>query len=449
MDRSLLDEAFTTKNLTNAFDRIASNRGSRSIGVDGKTVTEVSAKLQEWIKSLRKNLRSGRFQASGIRTVDVPKFDKPGQTRRLGILTVRDRVVHAALKQALQRRLEPKFSDRSFGFRPQRSVAGALAAVIQELDKAAANSKRKQLRFGCDLDVANCFPSIDHQVLAKILAENEIDDKSVDFIMQLYQPGKSIVHWPHRWVRIHSRDIGIVQGSSLSPLLCNLYLHPLDQLIAKRYTRGDVQYFRYADDMVLFASSRSKLVTARNTIAEHLRKQYLRLRDANASVGSVQKSVVWLGAEIYRRSDSANSSACHGYRIREHKIKKMFSCVDQMTELPDHRLDRHVINIAYVVRSLNRKLLEWHHYYANADNAQVVFYNLDRVTRERVGRLLGYCTGHRGRALNKRFRVWLPGGGDWTWQIDGVRLRTMFKTIGRRCVARRTRRFRSRQRTEV
>jgi retron-type reverse transcriptase len=117
-------------NLEAAWDRVRSADGAETPGVDGVTAADLRRKGPAWLTRLADDLFRLRYRPAAPRWLDVPKAGKPGQTRRLGILTLRDRVVLAALKQVLEPVLKPGFLPTSFGFRPGRSVPAALAEAV-------------------------------------------------------------------------------------------------------------------------------------------------------------------------------------------------------------------------------------------------------------------------------------------------------------------------------
>src|SRR5262249_5495313 len=159
-----------------------------------------------------------------------------------GILNLRDRVVQAALKQVLEPALEPVFLPGSFGFRPGRSVAGALSEAVRLLSSSADGVM--PFRAALALDVANCFDTVDHETLQQGLARLIFERPLLNLLDRVLRAGGTEAGW---WWR--RRWCGLVQGSALSPLLCNLALHPLDQALAElgRSTQKGVVALRYAD----------------------------------------------------------------------------------------------------------------------------------------------------------------------------------------------------------
>src|SRR5205807_1087915 len=121
------------RNLEAAWDRVRGAEGADTPGPDGVAAADVQRQGPGWLTRLADDLLHRRYRPTPPRWIDIPKPNKPGQTRRLGLLTLRDRVVLAALKQVLEPILEPVFLPNSFGFRPGRSVPGALGEAVRRL----------------------------------------------------------------------------------------------------------------------------------------------------------------------------------------------------------------------------------------------------------------------------------------------------------------------------
>jgi retron-type reverse transcriptase len=165
------------RNLRSAWERVSSADGAQTPGVDGVTCGAIFHRWEAWLGALGEDLRRGRYQPKPPRWVMVPKASRPGAYRRLGVLTVRDRVVHAALKQVLEPVLEPVFRAGSFGFRPGRSVCGALGEAVRLLSPSPAGGALP-FGFAVHLDVADCFDTIDHEMLLEGLRTLWSEDTS-------------------------------------------------------------------------------------------------------------------------------------------------------------------------------------------------------------------------------------------------------------------------------
>jgi RNA-directed DNA polymerase len=404
------------RNLEAAWDRVQDSDGAATPGSDGVTCDHVRSQAGAWLARLADDLFQRRYHPMQPRWIDVPKPNKPGQTRRLGILTVRDRVVHAALKQVLEPVLEAVFLPASFGFRPGRSVPGALAAAVDLLDA----SERNALPFShaVQLDVADCFDTIEHGLLLRELARHVADPDLTALLEQILQAGgnRSGALW---W----QRTVGLVQGSSLSPLLCNLYLHPLDLALhdLAGATQNGVRALRYADDLLLLARDQRTAERALALTRQVLGRLQQRLRQPAGSPRPVLDGIDWLGLRLGPRNPRWTDRLTFGYAVPDGKVVDMLKRLTEMTAPPNERIDGSAFNLARWIVSINEQLRDWRQAYLFADNAPEVFRTLDDHTRERVGRLLRSVTGTPWPQLNGQYRVRLPRGF-WTWEVPGARL---------------------------
>ncbi len=197
----LLDRA----NLEAAWERMRTARGACTPGPDGLAANDIQRRLAAWLDQLAAELRGNSYAPTPPRWVDVPKTSLSAGTRRLGILTIRDRVVHSVLKQILEPVLEPSFAATSFGFRPGRSVPAALTQASRLL---AGPGDSLPFRWAMHLDVANCFDSIDHAVLFATLGHYIADGQVGGLVRKILAVGGHTSGW-FCW----KRPCGIVQGT--------------------------------------------------------------------------------------------------------------------------------------------------------------------------------------------------------------------------------------------
>ncbi len=148
------------RNLEAAWERVRSADGADTPGIDGVTAGDIRCQGPSWLSQLADDLLHGRYRPSVPRWIDIPKPNRPGQFRRLGILTLRDRIVLAAIKQVLEPVLDPLFLPSSFGFRPGRSVPAALAEACRLMRPRL--DEPLPFTHAAHLDVADCFDTIDH-----------------------------------------------------------------------------------------------------------------------------------------------------------------------------------------------------------------------------------------------------------------------------------------------
>jgi RNA-directed DNA polymerase len=220
------------RNLRIALARVQRNRGARTAGVDRVTVRKVvQSGVDTFLAAIRKDLRDGSFHPSPVRRVLIPKAGKPGAFRGLGIPTVKDRVIQAAMKQVLEPIFEAGFLPTSYGFRPGRSVRGALAHLKALLLPRGMTrwNKAKQLPFqwAIEGDIKACFDHIDHHALMERVRRRVGDGKLNRLIVAFLKAGMLS---EAQFVRT---DSGSPQGGILSPLLSNIAL----SLIDERYER--------------------------------------------------------------------------------------------------------------------------------------------------------------------------------------------------------------------
>ncbi|MDQ0158038.1 group II intron reverse transcriptase/maturase [Robertmurraya andreesenii] len=231
---SLIDKIWSTTNLELAFYDVKKNRGSH--GVDKVTIKEYEMELEHNLRVLQKSLKDKTYRTRPVRRVYIPKVD--GTQRPLGIPTVQDRIVQAAVKRKLEPIFEEKFLDCSYGFRPNRSAHMAIEKIRKDLMDG--------FTFVIDADIKTYFDTIPHEKLIALVKEEVVDGSVLSLLQQFLKSGifeNGIVH---------ESKHGSPQGGVISPLLANIYLHPLDELMTSRGHR----LTRYADDFVICCRSR-------------------------------------------------------------------------------------------------------------------------------------------------------------------------------------------------
>jgi RNA-directed DNA polymerase len=224
---SLMDKVYALPNLRAAFEKVKANAGAA--GVDRQTVTGFERHLETNLGRLAEQLQAGSYQPQAVRRQWI---DKAGghEKRPLGIPTVRDRVVQAALRHMLEPIFEKDFAARSYGFRPGRGCKDALRRVVELL--------RAGYTWVVDADLKSYFDTIPHQrLLAEV--ERKVADGRVLELTERYLTC-SVLDGLERW----TPEEGTPQGAVLSPLLSNIYLDPLDHLMQ----RQGHEMVRYADD---------------------------------------------------------------------------------------------------------------------------------------------------------------------------------------------------------
>jgi RNA-directed DNA polymerase len=260
---SLIDKVFAPKTLAVAWEKVRANGGAS--GVDGESVERFEARREEYLAELSEALRQGSYQPQAVRRVEIPKGD--GRMRPLGIPTVKDRVVQTAMKLVIEPIFETNFLPSSYGFRPGRGCKDALREVDRLLGEGFA--------VVVDADLKGYFDSIPHGKLMDRV-EAHISDGRLLALLRSYLE-QDIFDGMERWTPTQ----GTPQGAVMSPLLANLYLHALDELMRDRGHR----MVRYADDFVILCRSRDEADVALAEVREWVQANGLTLHPEKTHVG--------------------------------------------------------------------------------------------------------------------------------------------------------------------
>lgn len=286
---SLHDALCQSGNLGSAFDRYRRYRGLWAPRMPMVAVAEspVAPMLE-----LADELRTGRYRPSAVHTVSIAKAN--GESRELRIFAIRDRVAQRALLQVVQTRTEPMMSPCSYGYRPGRGVAGALARVRALLDGG--------LSWVIDADVEHCFDSIPRRPLLDEVTRRLGSAEAAELVARFLG-----------WQGPGELDrCGIPQGSVLAPWLCNIYLWPLDDAMQEAHA----PMVRFADDFVLFTSARERAESLLGRCAEVMERMRLRLHPLKTAIVDATDPFRFLGQWLSstRLLTCAAASAAGGCR---------------------------------------------------------------------------------------------------------------------------------------
>ena len=249
--------------LERAYSRI---RNDAAVGVDGVTKASYGEDLEANLADLHARLKGMRYRHQPIRRIHIPKG--PGKTRPIGISATEDKIVQGALRELLEVIYEQDFLDCSYGFRPGRSAHDALRSLNKSMMYGEVN-------WLISADIEAFFDSMDRPMLRKMLAER-IDDKS---LMRLI--GKCLRVGVLDGAEFFTPEEGAAQGSILSPLLGNIYLHH----VVDRWFAGEVQprlrgrscQIRYADDVLFGFERKEDAERVMSVLAKRLGRFGLRL----------------------------------------------------------------------------------------------------------------------------------------------------------------------------
>ena len=290
---NLLEKVLESENLNRAYKRVKANKGAS--GVDGMTVDEALPWLKEHREELLESIRNGKYKPSPVRRVEIPKDN--GGTRKLGIPTVIDRIIQQAIAQVLTPIYEPKFSEGSYGYRPNRSAKDAVLKVKEYADEG--------YKFAVCLDLSQYFDTLCHELLMNMLREDVKDKRLIELIKKYLKSGVM-----ENGIVMKTEE-GSPQGGNLSPLLANIYLDKFD----REFEGRGVKVIRYADDIILLAKSIRAAERLLRTSTEYLEKK-LKLKvntekSRAVSVYSIQNfgflALRWEGTEVDVTSEFTQS----------------------------------------------------------------------------------------------------------------------------------------------
>ena len=276
-EQRLFEDLCTLEGLKAGFQRVRKNQGTP--GIDGVTIAAFEAHLDEELSRLKADLESWTYKPSPVRRVEIPKPGGKG-IRLLGVPTVRDRVVHATLKQLLEPLFEPGFSAHSYGFRPQRNQRQAVEAARQ----LVAGGKP----YVVDLDLSKFFDRIHHDRLIARMGQT-IPDKRILRLVGLILRSGIMANG-----LVTPSTEGAVQGSPLSPLLSNIVLDELD----KELERRGLDFCRFADDCNIFVKTPRAAERVMASISGYLEKRLKLVVNPEKSQVARSDRVKFLGMTI-------------------------------------------------------------------------------------------------------------------------------------------------------
>jgi group II intron reverse transcriptase/maturase len=369
-------------------------RSNAAVGVDGVTVENYGEQLAVNLQALRARMKAGQYRHQPIRRVNIPKEN--GTTRPIGISTVEDKIVQGALREVLEAIYEQDFLNCSFGFRPKRGPHDAIRELNGVVWRGTAN-------YILEADIVSFFDRIDRKMLMEMLRDRIADET----LMRLV--GKCLHVGVLDGERYLEPEEGTAQGSSLSPLLGNVYLHHvLDAWFARDvqpHLSGRSALVRYADDFVIcFKNARDARYVA--SILEGRFKAYgltLHPKKTRSFVfqpprdgdGKGSATFDFLGFTLYwRRTQSGKWQM--GCRTRGARLRRAIKAVSEWCQ--GHRHD--LVKAQHL--ALTRKLNGHYNYYGVNGNITALKLMLNAV--ERMWRKWLDRRSQRARMNWKRFK---------------------------------------------
>ena len=365
----LFDKVFAERNLLAAYQQVASKKGAA--GVDHVTTGEFGRQIPENIWQLSDTLKDGTYQPQAIRRVHIPK---PGstETRPLGIPTVRDRVVQAAIVNVIEPIFERDFAEHSYGFRPGRGCKDALRRVDRLIKAGYVHV--------VDADLKGYFDSIPHDRLMQRLSEKIADGRVLSLIESFLTAG--VLDGMTQW----TPSAGAPQGAVLSPILSNVYLDPLDHLMAEL----GFEMVRYADDFVILCRTADEAAAALDRVREWVLANGLTLHPSKTKiVASGVESFTFLGYEFRGTKHWPRRKSLQ--KVREALRPKL------------RRSNGH--SLECIIADVNRTLRGWYGYFQHSSYANVL-QDLDGWVRMRLRSILRKRHRRRGRGRGRDHQRW-------------------------------------------
>jgi RNA-directed DNA polymerase len=413
-----------------AWLRVRGNRGSRSAGVDGQTAYHVEKVLgvECFLSELRQELRSGSYRPVPVKERTIPK--RGGKRRRLGIPTLRDRVVQAALKLVLEPIFEADFEPCSYGYRPGRRAQDAIA----EVHYLASRS----YEWLVEADIEACFDELDHAAVMERVRGRVGDPRVLRLVKAFLKAGILSEQGS-----LEATLTGTPQGGILSPLLANIALSALDEHFARaweamgetrwqrqaRRRRGGATYrlVRFADDFLILVAGERRHAEA--LIAETARLLHplgLKLSEEKTRVTHIDEGLDFLGFRIKR--DRGRHGRRHVYTYpSKRSLQAAKAKVREITRTGHNQ------TLDQLLHRLNPVLRGWCAYFRHGVSSQTFNYLRAFIWRRVVCWLRRKHPKANWRWLKRRYLPgWWPTGGEATlFNPGGVRI-TRYRYRGRR-----------------
>lgn len=355
-----------------AHGRVSSNAGSRTAGIDGRSISNFNENLEENLRKLRETLKAKVFEPTPVRRVYIPKAN--GKRRPLGIPTVGDRIVQETLRMVLEPIWESDFSQHSYGFRPNRSTHDAIQSIVRGLGGYATS-----YQWVIEGDIKSYFDSIPHKRLMKAI-KKRIADKELRRLLWKFLRAGILERGQYQ-----ETIAGTPQGGIVSPLLANIYLHELDRYMETNYLnittyarrkrrsqgKGNFLYFRYADDFVVLCNGRKEeALEMKEELKNLLKTMGLELSMEKTKVTHITEGFKFLGFWVERHLGS-NGRMVPRVRVPELAIQSMRNRIRRIVN-PDTYND----SVSAKILALNQLIRGWCQYYQITGSPGMAFSKL-------------------------------------------------------------------------
>ncbi len=362
---SLIDKVWKMENLQSAVANVVRNKSKHK--PDGQRCRRY-AEQRDWrLPALQSKLQNGDYQPQPVRRVWIPKLGSR-ELRPLGIPPVENRVVEMAVRQVIEPIFEQTFAEQSYGFRPRRGAKDALRRVQQLLNAG--------LIWIVDADVKGYFD----KMLAAV-AEHISDGAVLELLRRFLEQG--VIESGKGW---QPTETGTPQGAVISPLLANIYLNPLDHLVAEQ----GWEMVRYADDFIILCESVEQAQAALTTVKQWMEQAGLSLHPTKTRIVNAREpgGFDFLGYHFER-----------GYRWpRKKSLDRLKDALRAKTnrKRPD--------SVEDIIDHVNRSLRGWMKYFQHSH--WTTFKPLDQWLRQRLRSILRKRHKLNGRARGRDHQRW-------------------------------------------
>jgi RNA-directed DNA polymerase len=366
----LIDKVWSEKNLGRALEKVVENGGSA--GIDRQSVREVERHREKEIGDLQRELREQEYRPQAVKRVWIEKLGSK-EKRPLGVPAVRDRIVQGALRHVIEPIFEREFAAQSYGFRPGRGCKGALRRV-DELLKSGHG-------WVVDADLKSYFDTIPQGRLMERVGQKIADGRVLALIETMLKSG--VMDAFEGWQPTES---GTPQGAVISPLLSNIYLDPLDWLMA---TEG-YEMVRYADDFIILCKSESQAQAALEKVREWVGQEGLILHPEKTRIVEANQpgGFDFLGYHFERGMKWP----------RKKSMDRLKDTIRQKTRRSQGR------SIKRICADLNRTLCGWFEYFKHSK--VTAFETVDGYIRGRLRSILRKRERRRGRGAGRDHQKW-------------------------------------------
>lgn len=376
----MLEQILSRDNMNNAYQKVKRNKGAG--GIDKMEMDELLEHLKSHREEILSSLLTSCYKPNPVKRVEIPKEN--GETRKLGIPTLVDRVIQQALHQILSPIYEKQFSETSYGFRPNRGCHDALLKCQEYANEG--------YWYVIDMDLEKFFDTVNQSMLMEILSRTIKDNRVLSLIQKYLNAGVM-----DRGMFIKS-DEGVPQGGPISPLLANVILNELDQ----KLDEWGYSFVRYADDLMIFTKSKRAAQRQYERVSKFIEgKLKLKINKEKTKVSKIRE-VKYLGYTFY-----ISKGGCR-FRVHPKSISKLKDKIRLVTGRSNG------MSIEIRKEKLNQIIRGWVQYFKLAD-MKTIMNSIDEWLRRRIRMI----TWKSWKKVKTKFinlqRLGVAKGKAWEW----------------------------------